>query len=480
MLRRWHEPLALPPSHTDVILAALATRILQSSRSLIARTLAPASGGKNPDLVFYAMDAHTGTADPAFAAHAAPLRSWASAWWEAWVPARAIEVSFAAARDKISNCKGPAWCAVNGPATALIVTIERIGWTALSARSFVDDLGQGFDALLDPPCAFVSAAYRSVRRWRLSRIAANVPGLIDDSLDAGASIATAVSGTTIIDFPHVVASFVKSSKACTKFAPEWRRHHGPFLLSAISGGQWTQSRRAAVPGWGTGDTCQLCHEAKGTAAHRFVCKITVPDGGWPPPPSKAAKVVSVLSGQRKSALQLKSLLALRVPRPPRSTDGWFNWLRAVPPHICFDETIWYIDGSLLDGRWRELCATGFAVVVTSIKGRLLGFGHGAPPDWVRSAAAAEAWALAFVVSANPFVPQIRTDCQNLVTTAAAGIASATLSSRPLARIWNKIGVALEGNTGLLLEARCLRWIPAHLTAASIGKELPDGECFTAP
>ena len=157
----------------------------------------------------------------------------------------------------------------------------------------MDDSGRRLDALLDPPCAFAAATCRSVRRWRLAREAVIIAGLVDDNTDVSA-FSTQTDGTsTVIDFVHVIASLVTGSKACSKLAPGL---HGPYLLSATSGEQWTQTRRAAVPGWGADDSCQLCFDDEGTVNHRFVCKATLPDAGWPTLPTKRQRILQ-LKGQ---------------------------------------------------------------------------------------------------------------------------------------------------------------------------------------
>ena len=64
-----------------------------------------------------------------------------------------------------------------------------------------------------------------------------------------------------------------------KEVPEWERKHAPMLLSAMAGGQWIQTRRAAVPKWELTDKrCQLCFDAPGTDAHRYAAANQRPLG----------------------------------------------------------------------------------------------------------------------------------------------------------------------------------------------------------
>ena len=58
---------------------------------------------------------------------------------------------------------------------------------------------------------------------------------------------------------------------------------------------------------------------------------------------------------------------------------------------------------------------------------------------------------------------------SLITTAQAGIASATQPRKVLARIWILIGLALDGHIQQLGDSRCLVWVPAHTSPSSIGE-----------
>ena len=76
----------------------------------------------------------------------------------------------------------------------------------------------------------------------------------------------------------------------------------------------------------------------------------------------------------------------------------------------------------------------------------------------------------------PFPPLMMTDCLSLLRTAEGGLASATTSARPLARLWNRIGHALDGSISRLAAEGLLVWMPAHQTTSAIGNRiLSNGE-----
>ena len=86
----------------------------------------------------------------------------------------------------------------------------------------------------------------------------------------------------------------------------------------------------------------------------------------------------------------------------------------------------------------------------------------------------------FVVDFCPFVPAIRTDCQALITTAAAGTASATHHARPLARVWKRIAHSVGDNIADMVTSGKLVWIPAHKSHKAIGEvKKGDGKRLTA-
>ena len=152
--------------------------------------------------------------------------------------------------------------------------------------------------------------------------------------------------------------------------------------------------------------------------------------------------------------------------PPESSD-------------CVDDAVWYFDGSMLLGSWAELRCIGFGVVVVASNGDLLAYGHGVPPAWCSTAAAAEAWALKEVLLWSPAPPRMRTDCHALLDTLANGAEAATAPGKPLARIWYGVRSALDGEFETLVQSGKLVWMPAHCIPAAVKQvALSDGSRLT--
>ena len=134
---------------------------------------------------------------------------------------------------------------------------------------------------------------------------------------------------------------------------------------------------------------------------------------------------------------------------------------------------------MLMGKWTQLRCTGFGVVVVSQSGALLGYGFGTPPSRITTAAAADLWAVDFVLAMNPCAPMINTDCMSIITAARRGTQSVTDASRPLARLWRSVADSLDGDVGMLAELGLLSWIPARLTIKAVGElRLPNGQRLT--
>jgi len=118
--------------------------------------------------------------------------------------------------------------------------------------------------------------------------------------------------------------------------------------------------------------------------------MSKPAQGWPAPLSAAGKALGIIGLERRVILKSRGLLALRIPARPQSSEGQFRW---ITDPICsheLDAATWHFDGSMLNGKWKPLRITGFGIAVVSAEGSLIGHGLGWPPNWVATAAAAEA------------------------------------------------------------------------------------------
>jgi len=365
------------------------------------------------------------------------------------------------------------WNSVTGPVAALLCSMHRIGWSLSSASTAIDDGGATWDFRRDSPAAIVTACRDSVRRWRLQRVGKVLPGLIPDACDVPT---TGCHETILVEFSNISGPFLDGKGIGGRISDEWNPRWRGDLTSAMCGGQWAQTRKTAVPSWGiTDNRCQLCLSAVGTLEHRFVCPASVPAGGWANPPRVAAAFFDRLSEVRKSILRNRGLLVLRLPAPPVQAEAHFQWIREPEPSEALEQATWYLDGSLLHGKWKAFRTTGVGIAVVALDGSLLGFGRGSPPPWCRTAAAAEAWALQVVLTICPFPPAMKTDCLSLLRTAEQGTCRATNWCKTLARIWSTIANSLDGDITRLSTNERLVWMPAHQTLAMIGeKKLSNG------
>ena len=191
------------------------------------------------------------------------------------------------AKSMLSKLTGRHWAHVKGPAAALILTCSRIGWNCICERTAHDDEGRLFDYLLDPPIVIVSAVKASVRRWRFAKIAGSMPSLVPTAPDVRVPTNAA---TTVMNFAGTVGGLTRRRPDKVTECKEWDKSCRQYLVSAMSNGQWTQARRAAVPQWDINDQrCQLCTAAIGTMQHRYVCSATQPTGGWSHPLTRPPK-----------------------------------------------------------------------------------------------------------------------------------------------------------------------------------------------
>ncbi|CAK0813206.1 unnamed protein product [Prorocentrum cordatum] len=223
-----------------------------------------------------------------------------------------------------------------------------------------------------------------------------------------------------------------------------------------------------------GQACQLCGVTPGTLVHRRVCEASLPPDGWPELPEACQHLLSVLPEARLTFLRTRGLLALRLPRPVPQEEAAVRWF-TDPPDATRADLCWYTDGSMKFGPVWELRRTGCALVVVSENGDLVAYGCAAPPPWIRTAAAAELWAVMLVLTITLRPPTIRTDCRALLTAVAAGTAQATQPTRMLAQVWSRVSTLVDGDISELVSAGKLTWMPAHGNQTVIGTAMRSDE-----
>ena len=373
--------------------------------------------------------------------------------------------SYKLAADKIRRTKTSAWNCVHGPASALVATCSRIGWKSEDGRTFKDDVGVAHDVALDPPQSIAAAAQRSVQRWCLRQVFAELPSAAPTGNAATRQPPAEVPPErTPIDVSSALKPLYKGGKTVADDYPQWRAKHRAELSSAINGGQWPQARKARLPESQHGNLCQLCNTHVGTLAHRMSCPAVVPPECWPSAPPDVDRLVASLTPARRQVLADRAALAIDIPTPsPQVDSGRWQWL-LTPPDIYDDSLRWYIDGSRRYPTCHVLSVTGCGVAVVDAQGMLVGLANATPPSWVASSAAAEAWALYLTLKEVAVLPTIVTDCLGLLRTAEAGFCAATSPRMANARIWKLIDDLMDGQAPPL--RRSLVWMPAH---TSIGQ-----------
>ena len=423
------------------------TPLLALRRTAVAAA-AGATAGKNPDLTLHALSHAGSEVDPAVDAHALPLTRWAQAWWEDWVPRHDMRASFQRAVAHLA-ATGHRWNTVAGPAAAVVLTARRIGWQLDEAGIFRDDRGLSYDLDEVSPAAIRVAVVASVQRWRFDRVIAHL----------SATPAPCTGDTDLIDVTYAARGLLNPKSALgVPNVPLWTPRCRPWLMSAMTGGQWTQARRASVRQWMTDNSCQLCGAAAGTELHRHHCDATRPPGGWITDSATSLSVATALTTTQQRVLTTRGILAIRAPRRPVQQEPVITWHTAPPDNPPVGAT-WYVDGSVVNLKLGSYTTAGCAMVVVSADGALLHAASVTLPSSVRTAPEAELCAIEIVASINPALPATVTDCKSIWTAARTSAARITAARSPLAGRWRRILRYADGD--LTAVASALTWAPAH-------------------
>ena len=180
----------------------------------------------------------TGRADPAFAAHDAPIGKWAEDVWSHWLPHVALDRltrnALALAREGAIS-----WGKVCGPAAAFVASALRLGWHVIDSQTLIADNGLAIDLLCDSPAFVTAEVRRAVWRWRWRRLESKHPCL--SAGDGGYG-------------PFIQPIFRLLS---SKPHPEWGSKEQAALRSTVADRQWPQARLKSA-GMVTSPNCQLC------------------------------------------------------------------------------------------------------------------------------------------------------------------------------------------------------------------------------
>ena len=450
--------------------SGISDSMLDSQRAAAASMASAPGAGKQKDVLLWHADARGVGTDPAFAAHEMPLVSLFKAVWEKWwepdggagIPKeleRGIKWAMDQAAEKVSRNSRAPWALVTGPLTAVEATVLRLGWRYLGGLKFITDVQECIDLAIDSPQAVKIRVRRSVARWRARRVDAQLPGLLlkgQVPLYAGVRAAT------------------KPPTAKDPFAGYWRPGCAASLRSAVSNGQWPQTRLKSAKM--TDDPlCQLCGAAHGTLEHRHFCPATSLARGNVPLPAHLKDTFNALSTGQQKLLMTRGLLApTDLAQYKAASEDSFAW--SVEPKGGIRMAGWtvYLDGSFRDGPTEDLGRTGWGLIAFDAEGKPQAAAFGVPPPWIRSIHGAELWALfAAIRCAVPGV-KIRSDRKAVVDTYLAGRPIATRSGDEHARLWSMVFAVCEGGG-----PEEVVWMPAHTTAADIGRaRLSDGSVLS--
>ena len=164
-----------------------------------------------------------------------------------------------------------------------------------------------------------------------------------------AGIPDASGATTVYLSPMTfLKSLLRNASLRVPCVPLWSPAMRPWLVSAVAGGQWTQSRKSKIDLAAAREVdllCQLCHNAEGTLLHRWECSCTLPEGGWLQLEDELVPLVADLPPARRDLLRTRGLAVHPVRIPPPRDHSSVIWLTDIPDPAEASRWRWYTDGS---------------------------------------------------------------------------------------------------------------------------------------
>ena len=176
-----------------------------------------------------------GFLDPASRHHRDVILQWATSIWESYPPMPLLQDALDGAKARTHKSQSP-WLLATGPAAAFLLTANRVGWQAQSARFLVTDSGQQIDLLHLAPKAVAALTERASERWSDRQ-----------------ALARAAAGEVGFEIFWTALQPLLSGKPPLS----WSREHRQTLVHVLSGGEWPQARQHDRE-FVDSDRCQLC------------------------------------------------------------------------------------------------------------------------------------------------------------------------------------------------------------------------------
>eukprot|EP00973_Karenia_brevis_P014925 2037131-Karenia_brevis.AAC.1 len=343
--------------------------------------------------------------DPAYPANVGPVEEWATAVWEGFPSLAILNLALRAARQTVAATRAT-WGVAADVATVFLLTLERIGWTAESARILITHEGRKLDLLKLAPKAIGRLVMFATQSWTER-----------PALGGGADAQIFWQAYRPLLKRHV--------------AGIWTVHHQRVAVKLVSNGQWPGVQRTQA-----GPKCGLCG-----------CPWSAYHGVY--------ECDALLARRRQAASETLMRAAAAVSgdeqRRERFAQGVFPHPRAVVPpaqehgDICWINRpatgllsgIIFTDGSALGTAW-GIPRAGWAAVQVDDFGDLVAAAYGLVPAEdcpMQTIAEAEDYALSMLAVIAMAPLQVYVDRKQTVDTACGGRRVATCAAHPRAHLW---------------------------------------------
>ena len=373
-----------------------------------------------------------------------PLVEWAKGVWDGLASRKMMAVAWRAAMVHVGPAIRPFQVA-RGPAGAMVASAMRLGWKIPSPFCFLDQGGRAHD--LDKVCPLV-----------IGQLAQEAL-MINDAKASG--LAATIGGPPDLE---PLKDFLRTRGM--RNSPV-----GASLRALGEGGWWPQARlfEAGIEGV-TDPHCRACiglrgtlGPAHGTLHHRCVgCPATrslrETSARHQDAIARASSLVHSSEPLYQHGIPLLDL-NMEVPMPVIRPAGGL----LLPPGFSFTGDA-FTDGALRGGGPRRARRSGWAAVLVTGCGKVIGGIYGPCPDAFPSSLRAELWAILHVLQMAIPPLTIWTDSQGAVDGWEKGKDWACAACRPAADLWRQIWRLLDD---IGIDGLAIRKVKGHATEADV-------------